>query len=124
MGYTFEGGLPAFHVSTTFTIGAIVVMLISLISMCVLFTKAGRPGWYAIVPFFNVWKEFEIIAGSGWKCLLMLIPLIGQIYMLVAIWKLSKAYGYGFLMFLLLLICSPLALLILAFGPSRYCGPQ
>ena len=108
---------------------SIAVAVFEIIVMWKLFTKAGKPGWAAIVPFYNLYVLFEITWGNGWLFLLTflaIIPIVGSIavlvIMIITMVKLAKAFGKsgGFavgLVFLTLIFEA-----ILAFGDSKYVG--
>ncbi len=58
-----------------------------------LFTKAGKPGWAALVPVYNVIIILQIINKPWWWLLLMIIPFVGLIW---AVWSTNlfvKSYG-------------------------------
>ena len=57
------------------TIISLVLCVFVLVCMWIIFRKANKPGWAAIVPFYNLYVMFEITWGSGWRFLLMLIPI-------------------------------------------------
>ena len=61
----------------------IILALIQVISMWIVFDKAGQPGWAAIVPFYNMWVLAEVGDKPGWMGLVMCfcggIPFIGFI---------------------------------------------
>ena len=46
-----------------------------IVACWLLFKKAGKPGWASIVPFYNVYTLFEITWGSGWRFLMLLLPI-------------------------------------------------
>ncbi|MBQ3662598.1 MAG: hypothetical protein II914_00545 [Clostridia bacterium] len=99
--------------------------ILGIIAMWKIFTKAGEPGWAAIIPFYNVYTLFKITWGNGWKFLLLLIPIANIVIMIITEVKLAKAFGKsnGFAVGLVLL--STIFMLILAFGSSEYKGvPQ
>ena len=101
----------------------------ALVVMWKLFVKAGKPGWAAIVPFYNTYVLFEITWGNGWMFLtifLSIIPLIGWIaaivIMIITMIKLAKAFGKsdGFAVGLIFL--SIIFEAIIAFDDSTYLG--
>lgn len=47
--------------------------VVNIIANWKIFTKAGQPGWAAIVPFYKQYIEFKIYWGNG---LLFLVPLV------------------------------------------------
>ena len=108
--------------------GTIIVVYVALIvlmivSMWKIFTKAGKPGWACIIPIYNIIVLLEIVGKPWWWLLLMLIPFVNFV---LAIWMLnllSKSFGHevGFTLGLLFLgfIFFP----ILGLGESKYIGP-
>ena len=56
------------------------------------FKKMGRQGWEALVPFYNLYVEFEVVYGNGMKFLLLFIP----IYNIYVIIKLLMDTAVGF----------------------------
>jgi hypothetical protein len=100
---------------------AIIVLIIA--SMWKIFTKAGKPGWAAIVPIYNIIVLLEIVGKPWWWLILMLIPLLNIIFSIWVTNLLSKSFGKseGFTIGLLLLgiIFYP----ILGFGDAKYQGP-
>ena len=108
---------------------SIAVAVFSIIVMWKIFKKAGKEGWIAIIPLYNVYTLFEITLGKGWYWLLLLvsiIPVIGwladAVIMILTMIKLSKAFGKdtGFTVGLVLL--SMVFMAILAFDKSTYLG--
>lgn len=89
-----------------------------------IFSKAGQPGWASLIPIYNQYVMFDIAWGNGLLFLLLFIPLAQFIVMIILYVKLSQAFGYG-AGFAVGLIFLPIIFFpILAFGNSRYIGPQ
>lgn len=102
-----------------------IVSVIMIIAQWKLFTKAGKPGWAAIIPIYNTYVFFEIAEGNGVKMFLSLIPIIGFIFPIIATIKLAKAFGKGTGFGLGLLFFAPICYPILAFSKdTEYLGPQ
>jgi len=84
------------------------------------FTKAGQPGWAAIVPFYNVYVMLQIANKPAWWLILMFIPvanLIVAVLVSIAIAeKFGKSTGYGIGLALLGFIFYPM----LGFGDAQY----
>jgi DNA-directed RNA polymerase subunit RPC12/RpoP len=61
--------------------------LVQIISLWVVFNKAGQPGWAAVVPFYNMWVLAEVADKPGWMGLAAYfvgaVPYIGFILSLV-----------------------------------------
>lgn len=97
------------------------VGILSIIALWKVFTKANKPGWAAIIPFYNVYTLLKVAGKPGWWILLFFIPFV-NIYayfsMSVGIAKVfnrSTMFGIfvlGFLQFI--------GYMILGFGGSTY----
>jgi hypothetical protein len=101
----------------------VAIIVLTIVSMWKIFEKAGKPGWAAIVPIYNILILLEIVGKPWWWLLLMLIPVVNIVF---AIWMtnlLSKSFGKteGFTVGLILLpfVFYP----ILGFGDAQYAGP-
>ena len=64
-----------------------------LICCWAIFEKAFEPGWGALIPFYNNYLYFKITWGSGWKFLLLLIPIANIVIYIITLVKLAKAFG-------------------------------
>ncbi len=107
------------------------VGLVVLVGMWKTFSKAGQPGWAAIIPVYNLVVLFRIAGQSGWLALTFLlnfIPVIGGLAWLgIVIWNhvnVSKRFGHGVGFALGLVFLAPIFWLILGFGSSKYVGDQ
>jgi hypothetical protein len=99
-------------------------LVLMIASMWTIFTKAGQPGWVAIIPISNAVVFMEIIGKPWWWILLWMIPSLNIIWVIWA-WNLMvKSFGKeeGFTIGVIFLgfIFIP----ILAFGDSQYIGPS
>lgn len=108
----------------TYYIIALIISIFIIVCWWKIFTKAGRPGWAAIIPFYNYYVMFDIAWGNGILFLLMLVPIVNVVMMIILMVKLAGAFGKsgGFAVGLIFL--SIIFLPILAFGDSTYIGPQ
>jgi hypothetical protein len=103
-------------------IGA-VVGIIMIIALWRVFSKAGRPGWHAIIPILNTYDLVKIGGYSGWFVLLLLIPFVNVIVYIVVALGVAKNFGKsGVFGFLGLVIFSFIGWLILGFGSAKYVG--
>ncbi len=96
---------------------------VMLLANWFLFEKAGEPGWMSLVPFLNTYKMFEIVYGSGWKFLLLLVPILNIAVIIGYAFRLAEAYGKGIVFGFINLFFAPIGTLLLAFGNARYAGP-
>jgi hypothetical protein len=88
-----------------------------------IFSKAGKPGWASIVPFYNTIVLLEIVGEPWWWLLLLLIPYLNFIILILIIHKLSLSFGKGVGFTLGLILLFFIFLPILAFGDAKYLGP-
>ena len=100
-----------------------IVLLILIIATWKIFTKAGKPGWAAIIPIYSAIVFLEIVGKPVWWIFLFLIPFVNIVFMIIAINSLSKSFGKDIVMTLLLLLLPFIGLPMLAFGDARYVGP-
>lgn len=52
------------------------LIIISIIAYWKLFQKAGKPGWYSIIPFYSNWVLIEIAGLNWWWFLLMILNVV------------------------------------------------
>jgi hypothetical protein len=102
---------------------AAVFYAIAVIPYWVIFTKAGQPGWPALIPIYSTYVLLKIIGRPGWWLLLFLIPLVNIVILIIMMNDLSKSFGHGVGFTLGLLFLSLIFVYILAFGSSTYRGP-
>lgn len=110
--------------------GLIAVLLVSLAftvfliaAMWRVFTKAGQPGWAAIVPFYNTIVLLRIVGRPWWWLLLMFIPLVNLVLLFIVYIDLAKSFGKGTGFGVLTVFFSYICIPILAWGDARYVGP-
>ncbi len=104
---------------------ALAIGVVGIVAMWKVFTKAGKPGWASIVPIYNTLVLLEVIGRPWWWILLMFIPIVNLVVIVIVYNDLAKAFGYGIGMTLALIFFPYIAMLVLAFGDSKYGGvPQ
>ena len=104
-------------------IPVLIVSVIVLIAYWKIFEKAGKPGWAAIVPIYNIIVLLEIVGKPLWWILLLIFPCTSPFISIWLLNLLSKSFGQneGFTvgLFFLPFIFFPL----LGFGNYQYIGP-
>src|SRR4029077_92413 len=73
----------------------LVVILLIIISMWKIFVKAGKPGWAAIVPIYNLIVILEIAGKPIWWFILLLIPFVNIIVLIMVLISFAKTFGKG-----------------------------
>lgn len=102
-------------------IGLIVGVLV-IAGMWKIFSKAGQPGWAAIVPIYNIYVLMKVAGKPGWWVLLYFIPLVNFVVLIIALFGLAKAFGKGGGFALGLILLSPIFIPLLGFSDARYIG--
>lgn len=121
MNFDFYTNQMSGQQSTTSSLVSFVFYLITVIALWRVFTKAGRPGWLAIIPIVNVVVFVQISGHSGWSALLFLIPIVGFVWAIVVSIHLAQSFGKGGAFgFFLVWLLSIIGYFILAFGSSTY----
>lgn len=111
--------------------GGAIVLLIELAIVVVIiagiwkvFTKAGQPGWFAIIPIFNLYILLKIVGRPWWWLILFIIPLVGLIVAIVVSVDVAKSFGKGVLFGIGLALLGFIFYPILGFGQAQYQGPS
>ncbi|MHB0981002.1 MAG: DUF5684 domain-containing protein [Thermoleophilia bacterium] len=97
--------------------------VVMLAAMWRVYTKAGEPGWAAIIPIYNIIVLLKIIGRPAWWIVLYFIPLVNFVVAIMVYDGLSKSFGKGTGFTIGLIFLGPIFLLILGFGSARYVGP-
>ncbi len=120
--YGSTTGLAA--IGTTYMVMMLAIVVVAVVANWKIFTKAGKPGWAAIVPFYNLYVQFQIAGMNGWMFLLLLVPIVNIVVAIMLYVNLAKAFGKsgGFAVGLIFL--NFIFMLILAFGSAEYVGNQ
>ena len=99
------------------------VLLLIIVSLWKIFTKAGKPGWAAIIPIYNLIVLLGIVGKPAWWFLLMLIPIVNFFIGIYVAHLLSKSFGKDVVMTILLVFVPFIGYPMLAFGSATYGGP-
>ena len=85
------------------------------------FVKAGKPGWGALIPFYNTYLMIKIGGKPGWWLLLYFIPLVQLVVSILVSLGVAEKFGKSsaFGIFGLWLF-APIGYLMLGFGDAKY----
>ena len=97
---------------------AIVILMIA--AMWKVFEKAGKPGWAAIVPIYNLFVLCEIAGKPAWWGILLLIPLVNIVVAIIVLLAVAKNFGKGAGFGIGLLLLPMIFYPMLAWGDARY----
>lgn len=100
---------------------ALVVLMIA--SWWKIFTKAGQPGWAAIVPIYNLVIMLKVAGKpTWWIAIILLVPIVNYVFLIMMFHGISKNFGHGVGMTLGLIFLGIIFVPVLAFGDSKYVG--
>lgn len=91
-------------------------------AMWIIFTKAGKPGWAAIVPIYNLFVLTEIIEKPILWFILCLIPCVNFAMLFMYNIELAKKFGKDALYGVGMAIFPFIFHLMLAFSNAQYTG--
>ncbi len=111
-------------IGATFFFIYLAILIVAIAGMWKTFEKAGKPGWAAIIPIYNIYIMIEIVGKPSIWLLWCILPCVNIVFSIWLINLMSKSFGKeeGFTVGLVLLgfIFWP----ILGFGSARYLGPS
>jgi hypothetical protein len=100
----------------------LLIVIVAIAGLWKTFEKAGKPGWAAIIPIYNLIVMLEIAGKPLWWIVLFLIPianLVVAILVSIAIAeKFGKSAGFGVGLAFLSFVFYP----ILGFGDAQFVG--
>lgn len=102
----------------------LVAILLVVVPVCLVFVKAGRKWWEAIIPIYNLYILTIIIGQPWWIIFGFFIPVANWVVGIYSNYHLSKRFGYG-IPFTLGLVFLPFIFFpILGYGKAVYIAPQ
>lgn len=123
-GYSSVAG-AASGASAITTIPALIFCAAEISGLWKMFEKAGKPGWAALIPFYELYVLYEIICGRGTAFLRLLIPFYNIYWYIKTMINVAKAYGKDTVFAVGLIFLSPVFCCILGFDKNTvYVGPQ
>jgi hypothetical protein len=98
------------------------ILVLAIAGLWRVFQTAGKPGWAAIIPIYNLIVLLQITGKPIWWIILYLIPFVNLVVLVLVSLELAKRFGkgvgFGIGIALLPFIFYP----VLGFGPDRYLG--
>ena len=116
--YNTTGYASNYTIPTSSIVIGLAVGILVIVSLWMIFKKAGKPGWASIVPIYNIIVLIQIVGLPLWYLVLLIIPF-ANIYAIFKIYielahKFGKSTGFGVLSVFFSEICLP----ILAFDKN------
>jgi len=119
--YSITDQTSIFALSATNSLIGLAAYVLLVVALWRVFTKAGYPGWLAIIPIVNLVFLTKIAGFSGWFALLYLIPIVGFVFYIIVSIRVGRAFGHGwFFSIVLLVLLHVIGYLILAFSSDTY----
>ena len=122
MTYGYNYNTEPTQMSPVTIIIYLAVLVLELVAMWKLFVKAGKPGWAAIIPIYNVIVMLEIAKKEWWYVLLLFVPIVNFVVSIIITIAFVKAYGKDTGFAVLTIFFAPIMYPLLAFGDSKYVG--
>ena len=113
-----NGGGGAF--GGLFAVVWLALLVVVIAGIWKVFQKAGKPGWAAIVPIYNVIVLLEVAGKPIWWVLLYFIPCVNIIVIIVVSIAVAKNFGQGAGFGVGLALLGFVFYPILGFGDARY----
>ena len=129
--YSYEASSPEEAATVSLVIFLVMfiiyipIIVLMVVSIWKIYTKAGKPGWASLVPIYSDITMMEVIGRPGWWFLVYMVPVLGLYLAIVDKITLAKCFGKssGFAVGLILL---PILFYpMLAFSKTaQYQGPM
>lgn len=114
-----------YSVSPALAVLWLVAVVLSVVAMWQVFTKAGEKGWKSLIPFYNTYTLFRIAGRNGWWMLALLVPILNIVAYVMLALDLAKHFGKSTAFAIFGLILFPyIGYLMLAFGEAKYVGTK
>ncbi len=102
----------------------IAVVVFEIAALWQVFVKGAKPGWAAIIPFYNYYVLLKLVGRPGWWLILYFIPIVNFVVWIIVAIDLAKSFGKGTGFAVGLIFLAFIFIPILGFGPAQYVGPS
>ena len=99
------------------------IFVLYIAGMWKVYTKAGKPGWAAIIPIYNLVVLMEVAGRPGWWVLLLLVPIVNIVVLAMVSIDVAASFGKSTAFGIGLWLLGFIFYLILGFGDAQYVGP-
>jgi len=73
----------------------IALIVFMIVAMWKIFTKAGKPGWACLIPFYNIFVMIDIAGKPAWYFLMFFIPIANLIFAILIMAGVAQNFGKG-----------------------------
>ena len=123
MNETDYGSGAAAGMGLGVTLVWLAVVILVIVGIWKIFTKAGQPGWASIVPIYNLIVLLQVAGKPLWFIVLFFIPIANLVALILVNIALAKAFGKGGGFAAGLILLPVIFLPILGFGSATYTKP-
>jgi uncharacterized membrane protein YhaH (DUF805 family) len=116
--YSTSGNPPG----PIFWICEVAFIVLMIAAVWKVFSKAGQPGWAAIIPIFNFYVMCKVAGRPGWWLLLFLIPFVNLVIAIIVTVDIAKRFGKGVGFAIGMILLPFIFWPILGFGSAQYQG--
>ncbi len=99
---------------------SILIPIILFIVLWKIFVKAGKKGWYSLIPFYDYYCMSKIAFKKDWLFIFMLITPINVIVFMLWLYKIAKAFGKSTGFAICNIFFPYITMQIIAFDNSNY----
>jgi ABC-type transport system involved in cytochrome c biogenesis permease component len=93
-----------------------------IVGMWKMFDKAGKPGWAAIIPIYNIIVMLEVAGKPIWWILLLCIPVVNFVIAILMMLAVAERFGKGGGFAVGLILLPFIFFPMLGFGDATYQG--
>ncbi len=104
----------------SFTLLEILAIALVFTAYWRLFEKAGKPGWAAVVPIYNVIVLLDLVKRPRWWAIFFFLPLANIVVSIVVHIELARCFGKTPLFGLGMALFPVIFVSILGFGEASY----
>jgi hypothetical protein len=108
------------NIGGLFSLIFLAIMVFFIAACWKVFTKAGQPGWAAIIPIYNMIVWLRIAGRPGWWIILFLIPIVNFVIAIVVSIDFARKFGKGAGFAMGLVFLGIIFYPILAWGSAQY----
>lgn len=107
--------------SSSTPIVSVIVALAAVVALWRVFTKAGLPGWGAIIPIYNVYLLVKAAGRPGWWTVLYFVPVVNLVIHLLVCLDIAQNFGKSKVFGAVgLFLFNVIGFLILGFSGAQY----
>jgi Family of unknown function (DUF5684) len=103
-----------------FLIVYLAIVVLAIAGLWTTYSKAGQPGWGAIIPIYNILLMLRIAGKPAWWILLYLIPFVNIVIGILVALEVARNFGKGAGFGLGLAFFGFIFFPILGFGSAQY----